>query len=260
MKKEDRPKFLQVMTASSVVFSKPITDDFIRIYWGALEKYDISDIERAFSECLVTCRFFPVPAEIIGKMPISVASKHISADEAWAKCVYAFDENETVVLTTVMLEAVAAASSVWDDRNHTPARMAFRAAYDRLIASNPPVEYKASYGHCPARRIDAVKAAVDQGLLPVSRLESIGFEVRPSLENLNTTLQLAAVNGVKVNPRQHLLSKLDELKKNTFIGDQSQENDRVNAEIAKQAKQRIEFEEKRQAAIDAVALKVGGQL
>ncbi len=61
------------------------------------------------------------------------ASGRPSADEAWALALETFDEAATVCLTDEILLAAVAASPVWESGDRVGARMAFKAAYERVL-------------------------------------------------------------------------------------------------------------------------------
>lgn len=93
-----------------------------------------------------------------------VATVRPSADEAWALSLKAQDEAETVVWTQDMAEAWVICKPVMDSGDEVGARMAFKAAYDRICAQGRPVKWIVSEGWDPERRLVAIEKARSIGL------------------------------------------------------------------------------------------------
>lgn len=94
-------------------------------------------------------------------------------DEAWAVVIRAADESETVVWTVEMEKAWAISRPIFETRDKTGARVAFRDAYERLCkdARNAriPVKWFVSAGWDGNKRVEAVSAAVSAGYLTQER-------------------------------------------------------------------------------------------
>ena len=252
MKADNYQEFVEMwaltheIMAGGKVFSKPAMD----MIFETLSEHPISHISKALEIHRKTGRFAPTPSDIISIINTRTKPQHISADEAWAKCVYAFDEKETVVLTSVMLEAVAAASSVWDERNHTAARMAFRQAYERLVSTNPPIEYRASFGYDRGRRLSAVNAAVEQGLLP--QTSRIAIESPADISFVVKALE----QNASAFDKEKCRDAIAKLKLCTFMRDQRTDAEKEADKAAQRERKRQFFIEKKAEELRKIEQKI----
>jgi hypothetical protein len=84
-----------------------------------------------------------------------------------------FDEDATIVLCAEIAQAMQIARPIYADGDRVGARMAFRSAYERLIAdgraAGRPAEWWPSIGFNAGRREPALRAAVERGLLSAER-------------------------------------------------------------------------------------------
>ncbi|WP_315707566.1 hypothetical protein [Brenneria uluponensis] len=167
-------EFAELMKATLSVYGKDSSKPVIRLYWNAVGSFDISLIRRALSQWITDPeqgRFAPKPADIIRNIQgIMGRPSWISANEAWAIALPAQDEANTVVWTAEIAQAWSIASPIFTDGDHVGARMAFIAAYDRLIAAAQALgalpEWKVSEGWNKGAVSGAVQNAVNTGLLP----------------------------------------------------------------------------------------------
>lgn len=87
------------------------------------------------------------------------------AEEAWARCLPAFDEAETAVLSSEMLEAMGAARPLLAERDKVAARMAFKEVYEKAVlearAKNRPLKWEISLGFAKAGRETVLRRAVE---------------------------------------------------------------------------------------------------
>ncbi|MDG9927436.1 MULTISPECIES: hypothetical protein [unclassified Pseudomonas] len=125
-----------------------------------------------------------------GRFTVAAVLKHLEAadgrpepNEAWAIALQSFDEAETVLLTDEIRQATAAASSVFHAGDKIGARMAFLAAYQRLVDSARrdarAVVWHLSLGHNPERRALAVEEAQRLGRLPAPEAQRLLADLRP---------------------------------------------------------------------------------
>lgn len=95
-------------------------------------------------------------------------------DEAWAIGLSSVDEHTTVIWTDEIAGAMAAATPILAGGDPTGARMAFRAAYQRLVQESRAVGQKANWrisvGMDKHQCDQAIANAVELGLLPQSQL------------------------------------------------------------------------------------------
>lgn len=100
---------------------------------------------------------------------INAADGRPEPSEAWAIALSASDEAATVVMTQEITQALFAAKPVLDSGDSIGARMAFIAAYQRLLSSAraeaKPVVWSVSLGRDPSGRVFAIEEACRNGRL-----------------------------------------------------------------------------------------------
>jgi hypothetical protein len=120
-------------------------------------------------------RFVPTPADVIAQIVgTAEADGRPGAEEAWAIALRARDEQETVVWTRDIAEALGIARPILDMGDEVGARMAFREAYNRIVEDarrvRRPASWETSLGFDPVRRDEAIRAGVEAGRLPLEAL------------------------------------------------------------------------------------------
>ncbi len=132
-----------------------------------LEAYPEADVLAALGRCRRELKHRLTLADIIERM--EKRDGRPTADEAWSKALAAMDEAATVVLNDEISEAMSAARTIFNAGDQVGARMAFRAAYERIVATNreakKPVYWWPSLGSDPHKREAVVRDAIRQGLL-----------------------------------------------------------------------------------------------
>lgn len=91
-------KFKEFMAMLGEMFDKKISKTLSDAYWISLSKFSDDQCIEAFNKAIVSCRFFPKPADIIGLMGIQettiedraqvVASEIISHLKVWGSTRY----------------------------------------------------------------------------------------------------------------------------------------------------------------------------
>lgn len=143
-----------------------------------LEPYEFPAVSAAFSQYVANeVKYPPTPAQILALLGHGTGDSRPSADEAWATALVSRDEAETVVWTLETAQAFAACRTVLDLGDEVGARMAFKGAYDRLVArarhERQPVAWQASLGWDSDRRERALTAAGNAGLLPAPHVAAL---------------------------------------------------------------------------------------
>lgn len=172
MNTNDKRPFADLLSDLAEVYDKPpLTKTKLQAYWSVLERYPLQAIEAARDLHLADPdrgRFMPMPADLAGKVReiIDRSTGRPSADEAWALALQAADEDDTVVWTDEIAQAYGAASEILMAGDKVGARMAFRAAYERITSEAAgPAKWQVSLGHDPERRETAITKAVQVGRL-----------------------------------------------------------------------------------------------
>ena len=234
MREADFSEFASMMDDISALMGRqPMSTKQSAMMFRALARYSLTDVRNALDAHMrdpQRGRFYPLPADLIGKIEES-SNTHPGSDEAWAIAVRALDEAETVVWTNQMAEAWGLCKSVMDMGDEVGARMAFRQAYDRLVSdarqANLPAVWIISEGFDKERRIVAVQKAESAGLL----LPSAAREALPLLEH----------HGAQIGPMpDNIRQKFAELRQAIINRDKGpsfyemarQETERRKAEAA----------------------------
>lgn len=177
MQDSDRKRFRDLMERAGAVYCEDVSHRFAP-YWELLAKrLDIEAFATALERHALDPergRFFPRPADLMAAAP---SDGRPSGDEAWALALLARDEADTVCWTEEIAAATAAAWPVLDVGDKVGARMAFLAAYQRVVSrareDGQPVRWRMSLGHDPQRRADACEAALRQGLVRLEEVEHL---------------------------------------------------------------------------------------
>ena len=183
-----------------------------------LAPYGVAPVMDALTRCRRECKGRLTLADILERM--ESADGRPAADEAWMNALIAQDESATVIWTEETQQAFAIARPALEIHDKTGARMAFKAAYDRLVsdarAQNRPAKWSASLGFDHEQRRAALENAVQAGkLLPV---HAQGLLPPPAADEriAKAVLQIACVNGETVVPeiarREIARRKIAELK------------------------------------------------
>lgn len=205
MRNEDRPAFAQLLAEVMAGYGKPLPTSLIVGAWfKLLSPFPPSTIAAAFSAySLEKPDFAPVPNSIVARCKL--LDGRPQDDEAWAMALLSVDERETVVWTDEMAQAFAQCQVVLAAGDEVGARMAFRDAYNRLVAvaraAGRPTHWQVSQGWDMERRALALNKAVLGGLLEgpqaVAMLSnSISGTERP--EGLKRVLE--ALAGLNTSP------------------------------------------------------------
>lgn len=166
MTKDDYKKFTDAWITAHEVLpgGKALSLPAIKACINALSNYPIELLISAIGKHVQTARFAPTPSDIIGLL--EQGNQHLGADEAWAIALVSMNEAETVVVTDEIMQARAIALDVYNSGDVLGARMAFRSAYDRIIAHAGPPNWMVSLGFDAEKRSTAVQNAVAMGRLP----------------------------------------------------------------------------------------------
>lgn len=163
----------EIIETIDAIYNEKFTPIKIKIWSQVLASYSDDAILEALNSHVsdpVAGKWPPKPADVIAKMPAKPTS--MSSDEAWSVCVMSFDEGKSLVWNDRIAQARAAALPIWVGKDAVGARMAFKAAYDRLsgFASEAPI---LSLGHAKGDREEAVTKALALGLISSQRAQQL---------------------------------------------------------------------------------------
>lgn len=150
MKDNEKRDFAEVIKKTAAMYDKEISMERIGAYWNVLNKSALQEIMDAINKHAKDTdrgRFFPMPADIIAKLPNS-KSAWPDANEAWAMCPK--DEISSAAMCDEMASAYAIAQELVYAGDMVAARMAFIAAYNREVetaaSEGKKPRWFASYG------------------------------------------------------------------------------------------------------------------
>lgn len=162
MTRSDLPEFSAVLDSVCLLQSRgqyTPSDVSTMLFFAAVKDYPLADVRRALDVHVAASKFPPTPSEVLERL--QSLDGRPDAEEAWAVALSAEDDERTVVWSAEMAEAWGIARCVLPDR--VGARMAFKVAYERLVAESRtqrrPTTWQATLGFDPAGRAPAIRAA-----------------------------------------------------------------------------------------------------
>lgn len=177
MRQTDKVEFVKLLNLCYVTLGKPLPPvESLELWLTILEPYSIEQVRVALSAHMRESKFAPVPADVTSRLP-KESDGRPEVDEAWAISLRSRDERDTVVWTQECAEAFAAAAPVLELGDDVGARMAFKAAYARIVernrAAGTPAQWLKSLGHDPERREAALAEAVRAGRLQLEDVRAV---------------------------------------------------------------------------------------
>lgn len=230
----------ETMAAGKALSQKAMSSIF-----DDLEDYPLHIVLGALKVHRKTAKFAPTVFDIVEIIKDRTGAKHIGVEEAWTIAVESFDEYSTVVWTKEIAEARGIASDLYQ-RDKVAARMAFKDAYSRIIKTAPEPKWFTTIGFDPQRRADAIASAVLLKRLPA------GSDAKYRIEAPTMTAQLLIESAQQKTGAVDALAKLGMIKK---IIDGA---GLPSADLAgDRTEERLAFERKRNAQLEAVEVKLG---
>lgn len=177
MKSTDKAAFAETLNLCYATQLKPLPGAAaLNLWFTLLAPYSIEQVSDALAKHMAESSFAPVPADVIKRLP-KESDGRPDANEAWAIALRSRDERDTVVWTQECAEAFSIASAVLEEGDEVGARMAFKAAYERLIEAARAVGTKAvwlkSLGHDPDLREQVLTDAVRAGRLQIAEVRAV---------------------------------------------------------------------------------------
>lgn len=266
MQPSDKPRFAQVMALTADYYSKPLTDDLLKLYWLALADFSVTDVESAIREHMTTSPYprLPLISEItasIGRANPGVAFP--GGDEAWAICVRTFDEYDSIAVLDEIMQARSECDPIMRMGDEVGARMAFLQVYARLVtaarmAGKRP-RWWVTRGFDNERYEQCVRSAVASGRLALDGPQ-VDALLPPPI-SINQVLRVCDQRG-RSNERNagkarelaaHLRALKDQLETRETVLRQSAEEQRAAEQMAADARKA----EVVRRADDALARKQG---
>ncbi|WP_063582874.1 hypothetical protein [Achromobacter ruhlandii] len=184
MSEDDFDQFAQILDDVAALRQLPtLTARGKALFFQAVSRYPMHLVEKAIQAHLIDpdagkFKTMIQPAHIVAQIEGAAAQDgRPEADEAWSIAMQADDEAVTVVWTDEIAAALAAARPVLARGDEVGARMAFKAAYGRMVIKARvefrPVRWVASLGHDLAQREAVLQHAVDLGQLPAPHVAGL---------------------------------------------------------------------------------------
>lgn len=162
----DKKEFASIVGATLKMYRIEPDAEVLRLWWGVLKRFTIEQVREGFSAYIGSNDAeFLLPTHIVAAIEANEPDGRVGAEEAWAT--YPHDESSSAVITNEMAEAMQIAQHLLDDGDRIGARMAFKEAYNRIVAQNKSngirPKWFASLGHSKEGRELALKDAVAKG-------------------------------------------------------------------------------------------------
>lgn len=266
----ERKAFAAILQAAGETYGQAVELPQIKIWWRLLsDKIDLKSFQDVLDTHMldpVAGRFMPKPADVIAILMAAQPDQRPAADEAWAMALDAFDEANTVCTTDEILEAVRAASPVYKSGDKIGARMAFKSAYDRIIAERrarriQPV-WQLSLGWDAEKRANAAQEALRVGRLQLEDVKDFLPLPPPSCVSKAVALLTKKTNVVEfpVDDNAQNRMRIQQLREAIAKAHADQDaavDAQIAASSAKAERARDELEEKKRALIAAAEQRFG---
>lgn len=159
------PDLMRMIAGTAEAVGGQLTPTAAAVIAGDLRAYDLNAIGLALADIRRTARGRFSVGDIL--RVLSQRDGRPQADEAWSIALSASDESATVVLTSEIQMALAAAQPVIDAGDKIGGRRTFIVAYERLVeearAAAKPCAWQVSLGTDPAQRSAAIEGAARLG-------------------------------------------------------------------------------------------------
>lgn len=210
------------------------------LFFQAVRRYPLALVEKAIQAHLIDAdegkyKTMIQPAHIVAQIEGAAANDgRPEADEAWSIAMRADDEAVTVVWTDEISQALTAARPVLARGDDVGARMAFKAAYGRLLTQARkelrPVRWVASLGHDVAQRDAVLQHAVALGQLPAPHVAALLPPPAPS--SMMGDDEVAAENIARL--RKLVASALSPSEKRRRAAEEASKAERDRLDVLKQ--------------------------
>jgi hypothetical protein len=183
MEISQKSEFLRLLAETMGSYGKPLPEPgLLTAWWRDLQPFPLRVVATAFAHYRdENGEFAPVPAGIAKRCKL--LDGRPGDEEAWANALLSRDEAATVVWTSETAEAYAIVAPILHAGDEIGARMAFKAAYSRLVASArasmKPAVWSVSLGWDIEGRKQVIENAVAVGRLPAPQLIAIAGPSQP---------------------------------------------------------------------------------
>lgn len=168
MQGTDKKAFAEIFSGACFNAGRDITQEGLRMYFNALQEFDIAKITAAFTAHARTSNRMPAISDVLSLLGAGDSGGHPGAEEAWGIVSQILgNESETVFMTDPMREAWAACAAVFEHRDEVGARLCFHEVYRRQLTaarmSGARAVWRICSGSDPDRKRLAIERAVEAG-------------------------------------------------------------------------------------------------
>ena len=166
MNQSEFRQFSTLLSETAEYYRQPLAPATVKIYWAALQRYELATFRTLLDEHVKTQKFLPTVAELLDG--IRLMDGRPDVEEAWSIVSQSLnDEGVTIVWTQEMASAFGVALGAREDR--VAARMAFKESYNRALRDarrkGTPVKWTPSFGTDSTGRDGPLIKAVAEGKL-----------------------------------------------------------------------------------------------
>lgn len=162
---------LQAVAVTAELCGRVFTEPAAKVFVDDLGGYPEHQVLGALRRCRREVRGILTVQDVVTRLD----DGRLGAEEAWA--MLPKSEADSVVWTTEMAEALRSCQDLLDDGDRIGARMAFKQAYDRLVAAardaGVPADWQISLGHDPRGREKALREAVERGRISLEYAQTV---------------------------------------------------------------------------------------
>lgn len=206
-------KILEGLAVVAEVTGAELSKPALQVMERELSAYHEQAVLRALQRCMRELKHRMTLADVVERL--QEGDGRPSADEAWAMALAGMDENATVTLNEDIAEAMQIAHPIYEDGDKVGARMAFRAAYERIVekarGEGKTVKWWASIGHDAQMREAGLRDGIERGLLPSDTASAL----LPAPMQKGGEMLLKALGSPNDQVREKLKALREELSRRT---------------------------------------------
>jgi hypothetical protein len=241
---------------------KTVSQSAMNKIFQMLEKYSLKTIEKAlFIHGSRKSRYAPTPFDIIEIIDSYTNNKHIQANEAWAIAEQSMSDQNTVIITSQIIEARMLAQDVYE-KDPIAARMTFKDAYDRIIArTDDPPRWFISPGYDKSQKVLAIAKGVALGRINKESAEPLLLEFNAPSVNIDQ-LKIGHSQDISFSELVDIAhNRMDTNKANELKQKWQQVREKIGSiddddGIAERHKKRLEFESIKASQLEKVREKL----
>ncbi|GAB2889477.1 hypothetical protein GCM10027202_17590 [Microvirgula curvata] len=243
-------QILQAVTVAAELTGTQLSDGALATMVDDLMTYPLAAVLTALDRCR---------RELTGRLTLAAVVERLNgadgrpgADEAWAIAIRSQPEAETVVWTNEIAEAFAVCRPVLDLGDEIGARMAFRDAYNRIIAAaragGEAARWSASLGWDKDLRQVALESAARTGRLAQSTVAAL-------MPPQDAAPEVVALIGKDVSPSGHEGGL--QMARAELLAGKRRRAEREVAAAERRRQEQTAFEAERQRQLSMAAEKLG---